>query len=248
MTCDILFQCPNNAGSTYYNYKHAHSVVLMAICDAHYVFRFVDIGAYGRRSDGGIFSNSAIGKNFNTNVMNIPKPSAVAGGRILPYCLVGDEAFPLKPYLLRPYPGKNGLTSEQDIFNYRLSRARRFIENTFGILASQWRIYRKPIIASPENVKLMVQATVCLHNWIRKDDIDKNTYVSAGMVDEINPDDPSSSTLGSWRRIFEDGCAFRDIGHCGSNTSARNCIQMRDEFCNFFCNEGQVSWQNNRHK
>ncbi|KYN30274.1 hypothetical protein ALC57_00261 [Trachymyrmex cornetzi] len=106
-----LRNCPNNDGSTYCNYKHAHSVVLMAICDAHYVFRFVDIGAYGRRSDGGIFSNNAIGKNFNTNVMNIPKLSAVAGGRILPYCLVGDEAFPLKPYLLRPYPGKNGLTS-----------------------------------------------------------------------------------------------------------------------------------------
>ncbi|XP_036143257.1 protein ALP1-like [Monomorium pharaonis] len=150
----ILFQCPNNAGSTYYNYKHAHSVVLMAICDAQYIFRFVDIGAYGRRSDGGIFSNSVIGKNFNANRMNVPKPSAVAEERILPYCLVGDEAFPLKSYLLRPYPGKNGLTPEQDIFNYRLSRARRLIENTFGILASQWRIYRKPIIAFPENAKL----------------------------------------------------------------------------------------------
>ncbi|XP_067217094.1 putative nuclease HARBI1 [Linepithema humile] len=244
----VTIQCPNNAGSTYYNYKHAHSVVLMAICDARYIFRFVDIGAYGRRSDGGIFGDSAIGKNFNANRMNVPKPSAVAGGRILPYCLVGDEAFPLKSYLLRPYPGKNGLTSEQDIFNYRLSRARRFIENTFGILASQWRLYRKPIIAFPENAKLMVQATVCLHNWIRKDDIDKNAYVSAGMVDEIHANDPNSFTSGSWRRIFEDGCAFRDIGHCGSNTSARNCIQMRDEFCDYFCSEGEVPWQNNRHK
>ena len=132
----ILFQCPNNVGSTYYNYKHAHSVVLMAICDAQYIFRFVDIGAYGRRSDGGIFSNSVIGKNFNANRMNVPKPSAVAEGRILPYCLVGDEAFLLKPYLLRPYPGR-GLTPKQDVYNYRLSRARRTIENTFGILVSQ---------------------------------------------------------------------------------------------------------------
>nr|XP_012217190.1 PREDICTED: uncharacterized protein LOC105669025 [Linepithema humile] len=214
----VTIQCPNNAGSTYYNYKHAHSVVLMAICDARYIFRFVDIGAYGRRSDGGIFGDSAIGKNFNANRMNEPKPSTVAGGRILPYCLVGDEAFPLKSYLLRPYP------------------------------ASQWRLYRKPIIAFPENAKLMVQATVCLHNWIRKDDIDKNAYVSADMVDEIHANDPNSFTSGSWRRIFEDGCAFRNIGHCGSNTSARNCIQMRDEFCDYFCSEGEVPWQNNRHK
>ncbi|XP_011690497.1 PREDICTED: putative nuclease HARBI1 [Wasmannia auropunctata] len=155
----VTIQCPNNAGSTYYNYKNAHSVVLMAICDARYIFRFVDIGAYGRRSDGGIYGGSVMGKNFNANRMNVPKPAAVAGGRILPYCLVGDEAFPLKPYLLRPYPGKNGLSQEQDIFNYRLTRARRMIESTFGILASQWRIYRKPIIAFPQNAKLMVQAT-----------------------------------------------------------------------------------------
>ncbi|XP_011706774.1 PREDICTED: uncharacterized protein LOC105461949 [Wasmannia auropunctata] len=150
--------------------------------------------------------------------------------------------------MLRPYPGKNGLSQEQDIFNYRLTRARRMIESIFGILASQWRIYRKPIIAFPQNAKLMVQATVCLHNWIRKDDIDKNVYVPADMVDQIHPDDPNSFTPGSWRRIIEDGCAFRDISRCGSNTSARNCIQMRDEFRDYFCNEGAVPWQNDRHK
>ncbi|XP_025263215.1 putative nuclease HARBI1 [Camponotus floridanus] len=156
----VIIQCPNNAGSAFFNYKNSHSIVLMAICDANYIIRFVDIGAYGRRSDGGIFKESAIGKAFDESRMNIPQPAAIKeGGPILPYCLVGDEAFPLKSYLLRPYPGRGGLTPEQDIYNYRLSRARRITENTFGIIASQWRIYRKPIIASPENAKLMVQAT-----------------------------------------------------------------------------------------
>lgn len=68
--------------------------------------------------------------------MNIPQPAAIGeGGPILP-CLVGDGAFPLKPYLFRPYSGRAGLTPEQDVYNYRLSRARQVIENTFGILAS----------------------------------------------------------------------------------------------------------------
>jgi len=46
------FQCPNNARSNFYNYKNSHNIILLVICIAHYVFRFVDINAYDRHSDG----------------------------------------------------------------------------------------------------------------------------------------------------------------------------------------------------
>lgn len=137
--------------------------MLLAICDANYIFRFVDIGAYGRRSDGGIFRESRMGQKLDTGQMNIPKSdSFYKGGPFLPYCIVGDEAFPLKSYLLRPFSSKNNLSAEQRIYNYRLSRARRVIENSFGILASQWRIYRKPIISSVQTAMNIVQATICI--------------------------------------------------------------------------------------
>ena len=78
----------------------------------------------------------------------------------MPSVLVGDDIFPLKPWLMKPYPGKN-LTVEERIYNYRLSRARRTIENTFGILAAKWRIFRGPIKAKPEKIEDIIKATVC---------------------------------------------------------------------------------------
>ena len=78
---------------------------------------------------------------------------------------MGDEAFPLKSYLMRPYPGKGRiiLPYKEQIFNYRLSRARRCIENAFGILVARWRIFRTPIIANIENVESYIKAAFILH-------------------------------------------------------------------------------------
>ena len=59
-----------------------------------------------------------------------------ATGLSLPYIVVGDEAFPLRNNMLRPYHGRN-MNKEKSVFNYRLSRVRRIVENAFGILTSR---------------------------------------------------------------------------------------------------------------
>ena len=83
---------------------------------------------------------SDMGKAIEEDSINFPKPEHFGGCcvSLLPYFLVGDEAFSLKPWLERPYPGKS-LTECKRIFFYRLSRARRVIKNTFGILRARWR-------------------------------------------------------------------------------------------------------------
>lgn len=70
---------------------------------------------------------------------------------------------------MRPFPGKR-LTKEKQIFNYRLSRARRMVECAFGILTSQWRIYKRPINTSIETAENIVKATIVLHNFLHQDD------------------------------------------------------------------------------
>ncbi|KAI5725803.1 hypothetical protein M8J77_020358 [Diaphorina citri] len=165
----VVIQAPCNSGSLYFNYKHTFSIVLLALVDADYNFIAVDIGAYGRNSDKGIFmDDSELGKALENGNMNIPTHQELPGTNIeAPHVIVGDAAFPLKPYFLRPYPGDH-LTREKRIFNYRISRARRVVENAFGILSQKFRIYQRRIHAKPENVDRIVLATCILHNFIKK--------------------------------------------------------------------------------
>lgn len=119
----------------------------MAVCDGAYKFTLVDIGAFVSTSDGAVFQNSKFGNKFDLNEMSVPGSSNLKGMKEkLPFFFVADEAFPLKKYIMRPFPGI-GLNIRQRIFNYRLSRARRIVENSFGILVARWRIFLTPINA-----------------------------------------------------------------------------------------------------
>ena len=55
----------------------------------------------------------------------------------MPFVVASDDAFPLHNNLMKPYPLSN-LSSEQRVFNYRLSHARRVVENVFGIFAKRF--------------------------------------------------------------------------------------------------------------
>ena len=111
----VRIQCPNKTESLYHNYKGFFSLVLLAICDARYCFTMYDVGHYGSNNDSGVLAKSKMGELLETNRMKLPEPKTLDGCNYdpLPYYLVGDEIFPLKTWLMRPYPGK--LTEEQRI-------------------------------------------------------------------------------------------------------------------------------------
>ncbi|XP_036317587.1 putative nuclease HARBI1, partial [Rhagoletis pomonella] len=194
----IAIKCPPNSNSMFFNYKKFFSIVLMAVCDAKYTFTAVSIGSYGSHSDGGIFQVSPFGQALMDNTLPLPppKPLSIGSTERFPHFFVGDAAFPLRTNLMRPYPGSS-LPRTKRIFNYRLSRARRVIENSFGILTARWRILRNTIECNPTNCEKIVLACIALHNFIMLNDYDR-WYCPDNYVDHVEADNVVYP--GDWRR------------------------------------------------
>ena len=98
------------------------------------------------------------------------------------------------------------------MFNYHLSRARRVIENTFGILASRWRIFRRPMIAEPDRVTIYTKAAIALHNFLRT--VESPLYCPPGFVD--SEDGMGNSIPGTWRNE-EQPTGLHSVSRTGSN-------------------------------
>ena len=185
----IMMQAPPNSNSLFYNYKGYFSIVLMALVDADYRFIFIDVGNYGSNGDSGIFKNSHLGEAFAAKQLHVPSPKRLPGypeGGALPHCFVADEAFPLRMDLMRPYPNgkkKDRLPYDKSIFNYRLSRARRIVENDFGILAQRFRVFDRRLQVYDHNVIKIVNATCVLHNYLCTARMDV-----ANVMGHLNPD------------------------------------------------------------
>jgi hypothetical protein len=110
---------PTGSGSEFFNYKGFFSVVLLGMVNSCYQFTYVDIGTNGRVSDGGVWGKSKLKSAIESESHNLPKESFRLPGsnRETPLVAVVDEAFGLKNYLMRPFPGQ--LSDQQRIYNYR---------------------------------------------------------------------------------------------------------------------------------
>jgi hypothetical protein len=157
---------------------------MMALADAHCRFIFVDVGYFGRQGDGGVFAHSSLGRALSAtknddNPLDIPICGTLPGSQeTFPFVFIGDAAFPVGPHLLKPFAGAS-LSQEQDIYNFRLSRARRCVESAFGIMRQRWRIFSKPIALDPNTATAIVKAGVVLHNYLKQDEEDGEEFRGA---------------------------------------------------------------------
>ena len=232
----INIRSPPNSATEYFNYKKYFSIVLLAVADANAKFIAFDLGSPGSQSDGGIFKDGSLGRLCKSSFF--PAPSKL-GQRIspIPYFLLGDDAFSLDINLMKPFPHRTAIGDEK-VFNYRLSRARRIVENAFGLSCARFRILLRTIELDVANVMQVVRACVALHNFLlsKKD----TNYAQHGSMDK--EDELGNVTPGSWRNAIEEVvCNIRnDPGARPSTTQAR---EIRDDIKDYFFEEGSVDFQ-----
>lgn len=223
----IVVECPANSGSNYFNYKGTFSIVLLALVDHGYNFTCIDIESYGSNSDGGIFAKSVLKRALENNKLDIPSDCVI----------LGDEAFPLQTYLMKPFTRRNIFTDREKIYNYRLCRARRIVENAFGILVSRFQIFKRPIALSPEKTIKLTKAACALHNWIRKTSRNSNTI----SVD-IEDTELGQIVPGSWSNE-PNPLGLTHFGIPQQRNYLTEARQKRNDLADYFMGEGSVNWQ-----
>lgn len=204
----ISIRKPAKSGTEYYNYKRFHSFVLMAIADANYRFLSIDIGGKGSEGDSNIFSRTKLGKMIKDDDARLClPPDSQIGHENVPYFFIGDDAFPLVKRLLKPYSPKRNqpLTEQEIICNYRISRARRCVENAFGILVAKWACVGKTFFSKPVNSQRIVAACCLLHNFMINQK--PQTYIPERYKDLLNEN--GEYVNGIWRNYNDDNILER---------------------------------------
>ena len=143
---------------------------------------------------------------------------------------------------MKPY-SQAGLTTAKRIFNYRLSRSRRIVENAFGIMSNRFRVFSGPIRLVPDKVEVITMSCCALHNFLRSSADSRTIYTPHESLDT---EDPRTHVIqpGSWRQGHLGGALVR-LRRQGSNRHSLTAIQIRDYLCEYYVsNDGAVSWQN----
>ena len=237
------------SGSEYYNYKGFFSLVILALVDYDYKLLFIDLGCQGIISDGGVYHNSSLSNIIENNLLDLPPPHPLPISEdpkwihdheteCFPFMIVADDAFPLKPQIMKPYSHRN-LDDKRILFNYRASRYRRVTENAFGILSCRFSLFLAGTCLSPETAVDLVLAAITLHNMLRTKS--HNSYSPSEIFDEDI--DFQTVSPGSWRSDASSNAFMSLQSDRQNNRYSKNTEKKRDGLAEYFYGPGAVPWQ-----
>jgi len=231
----IRIKKPTKSGSAYYNYKGFFSIILLGMVDTDYKFLWVNVGAWGSMSDAGVFNGFSLNRKIDAGTLDLPEPDPLLNDdKDTPYFFVGDDAFALRPSRMKPYSHQY-LTHDERIFNYRTSRARRVVENAFGILASRFRCLLTTLAVLPRNATSITKACIILHQIMRL------RYPTLQNADLDQEDANGHIVPGAWR----DHAMMAEVEKVRrSPKETRAGKVLRTQLKHYYNSEaGRVPWQ-----
>ena len=224
-------------------------MTFMAVSDAKHRFIIVESGASGKRADANIYHKSTFAKKLRNGNLQVPPPCPVKGVQgQMPFFFVGDNAYPRSENFAIPFKGLH-LRDEEMVHNYRISRARRIVENAFGILTARFRILLRPIEGSPALVRSVILATLALHSFHLQDEEsvppNRRKYKPHGYADYMRAD--GKYIYGRWRneKPQEEASVFKKLA---SQVAAAGLVlpmkgeQLAEMLVRYFV-FNPVSWQ-----
>ncbi len=182
----VPIKAPIENHSDYVNRKSYHSVVMQAVVDSRYMFRDIVVGWPGSVHDARVLSNSKLyDLGTKCELFDSNTKQNILGCQIGPVIL-GDPAYPLLNWLMKGYPENPNTPYWQRHFNYRLSRARMTVENTFGRWKGRFRRFLKRVDMDVDALTYVVAASCIIHNIceLRKDDFLEEWLEAIAGADE----------------------------------------------------------------
>ena len=160
----ILIVAHNNDGKAdYFSQKQRYTISTQGLVGANLVFLDVATGFPGSCHDARNFRNTSLYTQAENGEILTKPEDVIENSRVTPLVL-GDEAYPLLPWLIKPYNFGPALTRSEKLFSKKFCSARVTAERAFGILKVRWRCLLKRLDNRIENVSAVVIACCVLHN------------------------------------------------------------------------------------
>ena len=161
--CHIEINAPPDNHEDYFNRKQHYSVNLQAIVNCNLKFTHVSFGYPGSIHDARVLRLRGL-FDLGENEQILTSPIKIVSGTEIPPLIIGDSAYPLLKWLIKPYSNRGHLTPDEREFNKKLSAARSVVERAFGMLKGRWRLLLKKVEQQTRTLSKTVLAACVLHN------------------------------------------------------------------------------------
>ena len=103
--------------------------------------------------------------------------------------ILRDGAYPLKSWLIKPYPHIGASTRSEENFNRELSKNRAKVEQAFGMFKTRWRCLKNQLVAPVDKTSKTISVCCILHNIC----VDMNDKMYYSDSDDSDSDDDNGN-------------------------------------------------------